>query len=97
MMVVVGSILSTLTACNQPSALNPRVEKMQKKKEKTEHTSKLNALDMDRRIGFNGFRLPAKINQVFRRENELSLHTTKLRVEENRFFMRYHTRIKTYP
>ena len=62
-----------------------------------EHTSKLNTLDIDRRIGFDRFRFPDEINQVLRRVNELRFHFTKLRVEKSRFFMRYHTSVNAYP
>lgn len=61
-----------------------------------EHTCKVNTLDIDRRIGFNRFRFPDEINQVLRRVNELRLQTTKLRVEESRFFMWYHTSVNAY-
>lgn len=91
-MVVVESILSTMRVCYQPFYLDPGVERMQKHY-KMEHTSKLNALDIDRCIGFIRFRFPGEINQVLRRVDELRLNATKLRAEESRFFMRYHASV----
>ena len=57
------------------------------------HTSKLNTLNVDGRVGFNRFRFPGEIDQVLRWVNELRLQSTKLRAEKSRLFMRYHTSI----